>query len=51
MTDKELILVNNLIEAAKPFLSGDVVDELTTTIPLMEELEKSINELQEVILG
>ena len=49
MTDKEKELVNNLIEAAKPFLSGDVVDELTATIPLMENLEKAIKELEELI--
>jgi len=39
-------LVNELIEAATPFLSSDIVDELSSTIPLMNRLELAINNLR-----
>ena len=42
--DKQTI--KRLIEAAKPFTSGDVVDELSSTIPLMDELEEAIAEAE-----
>ena len=38
--DKEII--RELIEAVEPFNSGDIVDETSGTIPLMERLEKAI---------
>ena len=34
--------LSDLIDASKPFTSGDVVDETCGTIPLMERLENSI---------
>jgi hypothetical protein len=34
--------LQRLIAAAKPFLSGDVVDETTGTIPLMQALQDAI---------
>jgi len=39
-------LVNELIEAAEPFVSSGIVDELSCTIPLMESLEMAINNLR-----
>ncbi len=42
----EAILIE-LIDAAKPFTSGDIVDETTGTIPLMERLERAIDEAEE----
>ena len=41
----------NLINAAKPLASYDVVDELTATIPLVESLEEAINQSKELLLG
>ena len=35
-------ILRELIDAAKPFTSGDVVDETSGTIPLMERLEDAI---------
>ena len=34
--------LSDLIDASKPFTSGDIVDELCATVPLMERLENSI---------
>ncbi len=42
-------LVNELIEAATPFLSSDIVDETCGTIPLMNRLELAINNLKQNI--
>jgi hypothetical protein len=42
MTPEQKQIVAALIAAAKPFTSGDVVDETSGTIPLMEELRKAI---------
>ncbi len=39
-------LVNELIEAAAPFLSPDIVDETCCTIQLMNRLELAINNLR-----
>ncbi len=39
-------LVNELIEAAAPFLSSDIVDEVCGTIPLVDRLELAINNLR-----
>jgi len=39
-------LIRELIEAAEPFLSPDVVDETTGTIPLMIRLEYAIKEIK-----
>jgi len=36
-------LIKELIEASKPFISGDIVDETSGTILLMEALEEAIN--------
>jgi len=44
--EKELQKYKDVAEAAKPFLSGDVVDETCGTIPLMEALEKALNQLE-----
>ena len=42
MTPEQKKIVAALIAAAKPFLSGDVVDETTETIPLMQALQDAI---------
>ena len=42
---KNLLL--KLLEHAKPFLSSDVVDETRGTIPLMEDLKKAIEAIEE----
>jgi hypothetical protein len=39
--------LRQLIEAAKPFTSGDVVTETSGTIPLMEALERAIHEAED----
>ena len=46
MKEKLKAEIKELIEAARPFLSGDVVDELCATIPLMERLEKAIKAVE-----
>lgn len=46
MTEDEIAVLQRLIEAARPFLDGKIVTETSGTIPLMEELEKAIEEAQ-----
>ena len=41
--------IKRLIEAAKPFTNGNIVDETSKTIPLMEELEKAIEAAQKAL--
>lgn len=43
--------LKELIDAARPFTSGDIVDELCATVPLMERLESAIKAAEEVIQG
>ena len=43
------IVVEDLIESARPFLDGNVVDETTGTLPLMEKLEQAINKTEEIL--
>ena len=49
MTEQEVKLIRGLILAAKPFLSGDVVDETSGTIPLMETLEDAIESMEAIL--
>lgn len=42
MTPEKTQTLKDLIAAAKPFISGEVVDETSGTIPLMEALRKAI---------
>ena len=56
MTKGQIVsIIKELIEAAKPFLSGDVVDETSGTILLIERLEQAIETgecwLEEVKFG
>ena len=44
MQYQQLMAIRNLIDAATPFLSDKIVDETDGTIPLMNELERAINE-------
>ena len=44
--DRVTELAKRLIKAAQPFLSGNVVDETTGTIPLMADLSDAIDELE-----
>lgn len=46
MTKEQIECVRKLIAAAKPFLSGDVVDETSGTIPLLEQLEDAISDAE-----
>lgn len=48
MTPKEKAIFIELIWAARPFTSGDVVVEVTNTKPLLERLEKAIEDAWEV---
>lgn len=50
MNDKRKC-IEDLIAAAKPFTSGDVVDETSGTIPLMEALRKAIEQMQKRLDG
>jgi hypothetical protein len=43
--------LQRLIAAARPFISADVVDETTGTIPLMEELASAIEQAESVLAG
>jgi hypothetical protein len=47
--NEELALLKKMIEAALPFLSGDVVTETSGTIPLMERLEEVITEAKALL--
>lgn len=40
--------IKELIDAAKPFLSGDIVVETSGTIPLMERLEEAIERAEKI---
>lgn len=41
-------VLQELIQAAEPFTSGNIVDETDGTIPLMERLEKAIKKAKEI---
>jgi hypothetical protein len=43
--------LQRLIAAARPFISADVVDETTGTIPLMEELASAIEQAESALAG
>ena len=47
MDEREKKILQRLIEAATPFLSDRIVDETDGTIPLMNELERAIDEARE----
>lgn len=49
MTPQELKAIQDLVAAAKPFTNGNVVDETTGTIPLMERLQQAIEQVAEFI--
>jgi len=42
-------VLEELIEAAEPFASGDIVDETSGTIPLMNRLERAIDRAGELL--
>jgi len=42
-------VVEELITSAKPFLSNEIVDETTGTIPLIERLESAIKDIENFI--
>jgi hypothetical protein len=44
---KEILV--ELIDAARPFTSGDIVDETDGTIPIMERLEVAIERAESII--
>ena len=48
LKDSKLIL-ENLINASRPFTSGDVVDEVSTTVPLIERLKSAIKRAEELL--
>ena len=50
--ETQSIFINAVVElknAAEPFTSGDIVTELTGTIPLMERLKEAIEEIDKLI--
>ena len=49
MKEQDKKILRDLIEAARPFTSGDVVDETCGTMPLMEALENAIEQAQELL--
>jgi hypothetical protein len=49
LTSEEIQTIRRLVEAAKPFLSPDVVTETSGTIPLMERLEEVITEVKALL--
>jgi hypothetical protein len=49
MTKEEAQKIAELIEAAKPFLSADVVDETSGTIPLTQKLAAAIDAAEELL--
>lgn len=48
LKDSKLIL-KNLINASRPFVSGDVVDGTSGTIPLMERLKSAIESAESLL--
>lgn len=48
MTDNEKKILRELIEAARPFTSGDTVDETSGTIPKMDRLEQAIDDAEKL---
>lgn len=50
MANEVLKALEKLATASRPFLSGDVVDETSGTIPLMRELEQAIEEAECLLL-
>jgi len=55
MTDKEKTILQRLIKAAEPFgrdqnqNGGELVMEVSGTIPYMDELQEAIDEAKEVL--
>jgi len=43
MTKQEVEIVKKLVEAARPFLSSEIVDETSRTLPLMQTLGDAID--------
>jgi len=42
-------IIQELIEASEPFLSSDIVDETSGTIPLVERLREAIEAARKAI--
>jgi hypothetical protein len=49
LNDELIKALEQLISASEPFLSGDVVDETSGTIPLIYALKASIEQAKEAI--
>jgi len=47
--NKTEILLTELIEAAKPFTSGYIVDETSSTVPMMETLKSVISKVEKYL--
>ena len=48
LKDSKLIL-ENLVNASRPFTSGDIVDETSGTIPLMKRLKSAIERAEKLL--
>lgn len=48
MTPEQLQAITELIEAARPFLDTNIVDETSGTLPLMDRLKQAIEQAEEV---
>ena len=45
------LALHRLIKRSSKFLSGDVVDEASGTIPLKSDLERAINDSKDLLKG
>ena len=43
------VVIRELVDAATPFLSGNIVDETNGTILLMERLDEAIFQVEKVL--
>ncbi len=51
MSDDLVKAILELIEASRPFTGGDVVDETSGTIPLMDRLEEAISQMESALIS
>jgi len=45
--EKLTIVVRRLVAAGEPFTSGDTVDEVSGTIPLMDEMKAALEQARQ----
>jgi hypothetical protein len=47
--EEAIKIMRELISTSSPFISGDVVDEIGRTIPLMKRLENTIEKAEKLL--